>query len=266
MIEPKFFKFLISGNPGTGKTGSLVSLIKLGYRLRIMDFDNGLDVLAHNLSANEKTLVDNHFFRGLFSADGLGVTKGNTKELIRALKSLMNKWPDGSNPSQWGPNDVLVIDTLTNFGRQAFTRQKQLLELQKKNDKIVDLRRVAYSAQVLVRDFISHITDEEFQTNVVVFTHLEAETERRLGPGGEYETVPTGNFYPYLSCGPRLAKHASSFFNTWIISEKRGTRRLFISQHNQIPTVFPSPNLPKELDSRLALAEMVKCLGFSPNQ
>lgn len=41
----KIFKSLYIGDSSVGKTGSLVSLVKAGYFLRILDLDNGLDVL-----------------------------------------------------------------------------------------------------------------------------------------------------------------------------------------------------------------------------
>ena len=39
-------KMIILGDPGSGKTGGLCSLVKAGYKLAIIDFDNGLDSLV----------------------------------------------------------------------------------------------------------------------------------------------------------------------------------------------------------------------------
>ena len=47
----KITKLLLMGDSGTAKTGSLVSLVKEGYKLRILDFDNGLDALRHQIMA-----------------------------------------------------------------------------------------------------------------------------------------------------------------------------------------------------------------------
>ena len=44
--ESKPFKGMIIGDSGSGKTGSLASLAAAGYKLVIMDFDSGLDILA----------------------------------------------------------------------------------------------------------------------------------------------------------------------------------------------------------------------------
>mgnify|MGYP001496439716 CR=1 FL=1 len=37
-------KMLYIGDSGTGKTGSLVSLVDAGYKVHVLDMDNGLDV------------------------------------------------------------------------------------------------------------------------------------------------------------------------------------------------------------------------------
>ena len=49
-------KMLFIGPSGAGKTGALASLASAGYNLRILDMDNGLDVLANVLN-NPKTLT-----------------------------------------------------------------------------------------------------------------------------------------------------------------------------------------------------------------
>ena len=38
-------KALVCGEPGTGKTGALASLLNADYTVAILDFDNGLDIL-----------------------------------------------------------------------------------------------------------------------------------------------------------------------------------------------------------------------------
>src|SRR3990167_5326691 len=40
---------LFLGDSGMGKTGALASLAIAGYNLRIMDYDNGVDILANIL-------------------------------------------------------------------------------------------------------------------------------------------------------------------------------------------------------------------------
>ena len=42
-------KMLFIGDSGSGKTGALASLAAAGYNLRILDVDNGVDILANLL-------------------------------------------------------------------------------------------------------------------------------------------------------------------------------------------------------------------------
>lgn len=42
----KPIKMLVMGDTGTGKTGALASLANAGYKLHILDYDNGLDILS----------------------------------------------------------------------------------------------------------------------------------------------------------------------------------------------------------------------------
>src|SRR6185503_5608465 len=46
-------KLMIVGPSGEGKTGALASLVCAGYKLRILDFDNGIDNLFNLLTRDE---------------------------------------------------------------------------------------------------------------------------------------------------------------------------------------------------------------------
>ena len=45
-------KMLLIGASGSGKTGALASLAAAGYKLRILDYDNGLDFLMRYMRKN----------------------------------------------------------------------------------------------------------------------------------------------------------------------------------------------------------------------
>src|SRR6476620_1574282 len=51
-----FVKLLYIGESGTGKTTSLASLVEAGYHLRVLDFDNLLDPLVHQVRHNKSDL------------------------------------------------------------------------------------------------------------------------------------------------------------------------------------------------------------------
>ena len=60
-------KMLFIGPSGAGKTGALASLASAGYNLRILDMDNGLDVLANVLNDPKKPLLEGRRGEGLLS-------------------------------------------------------------------------------------------------------------------------------------------------------------------------------------------------------
>src|ERR1700749_1293577 len=52
-------KLLLIGDAKSGKTGSLVSLVKAGYKLRILDLDNLLDILKYLVQKECPEMIDN---------------------------------------------------------------------------------------------------------------------------------------------------------------------------------------------------------------
>src|SRR5215207_102453 len=116
-------KLLYIGDSGTGKTTSLWSLVAAGYRLRILDFDNLLDSLIAKVKRECPNKLDNiefMSFRDKMKATPLGpVVDGQPAAFIGSLRAL-DKWEDNSIPSQWGPDVIMVIDSMTTMARAAY--------------------------------------------------------------------------------------------------------------------------------------------------
>lgn len=120
-------KMLLIGDSGSGKTGALASLANAGYKLRIQDYDNGLDALVNFIKpefhANVEfvTLTDK-----LKSVNGLTVCDGPPNAYVNGVQLLSN-WKYKSKSSgedidfgpifEWGEDVVLVIDSLTFQGK-----------------------------------------------------------------------------------------------------------------------------------------------------
>src|SRR5205085_12530223 len=72
------------------------------------------------------SLVDSEFRRDKFKASDDGpVIKGSPKAFVECLQ-LMNKWSDGTEPSEWGPDTIMVIDSFSGLGTSAFNWAKGL--------------------------------------------------------------------------------------------------------------------------------------------
>src|SRR5947207_14204487 len=85
-------KLLYIGDSGTGKTGSLTSLVKGGYKLRILDCDNGLDVLVQFIMRDCPDKIKNVDYetrRDKFKASPVGpVISGSPRAFIDCLGLL----------------------------------------------------------------------------------------------------------------------------------------------------------------------------------
>ena len=90
----EYTKLLIEGDSGSGKTGSLASLVKAGYKLRILDFDNGLEPLKQFIMRDSPESIDNVEFvslRDVRKAGPEGPTVTSPKAFMKGIK-LLDKW------------------------------------------------------------------------------------------------------------------------------------------------------------------------------
>lgn len=214
----EFVKLLLMGDSGTGKTGALASLVLAGYKLRILDFDNGLDIIAKIIrkQAPEK-LKDVEFvtLRDKVRASDTGpIISGVPKAYVNAVKLLDNWTPakyglegrDLGNPRTWGPECILVIDTLTFLSDAAYNWADAM------NPNVKDKRQIYYTAQESVASVLAIVTGEEFKTNVIVVSHVTY-VERQDG---------TTKGYP-SSVGKAQAPKIPTYFNSVALAEAVGT-------------------------------------------
>src|SRR5690606_35367467 len=89
-----YTKLIYLGDSGTGKTGSLVSLLLAGYTVKILDMDNGLDALVHYGRAAGANLsnVEYETIRDQYRSTKAGpMIKGQPKAFVNAL-DLLTQW------------------------------------------------------------------------------------------------------------------------------------------------------------------------------
>lgn len=214
-----FVKLILIGDSGCGKTGALISLIKAGYKLRIIDLDNGLDALRnHCLDECPDSLdaVQYQTFTDVMVPNSIGQieVKGQPRAFTRAMRSL-DKWPDDSSkPAEWGSDHVLVIDSLTSLSQYAyFWARKNRPEL-----------KVNYAwagiAQECIMDMIYALTGDNYRVNVIIISHIdwrggihEMDKERKQLPEKGY----------VMSIGKAIGPKIPTRFNTVLESRVTGT-------------------------------------------
>jgi hypothetical protein len=174
----EFTKLLLMGDSKSGKTGSLASLVtKENYKLRILDYDNGLDALAQVIKRENTARLENVEYRTLRDlriATPLGsVIKGTPSAFTEGLK-MLDHWKYGNVdlgvPATWGKEVILVIDSLTFMADAAFAFREPLVP--KSKDGKYDIRAVYKDAQDAVGDVLALLTSEAFRTNVIVISHV----------------------------------------------------------------------------------------------
>lgn len=205
-------KLLLLGDSGVGKTGALTSLVEKGYKLRILDFDNGLDVLRLQIEKRCPEKLNNVEYvslRDKYKGGPAGPQLDGMPTAYTRAVNLLDRWKDGDldlgRPSEWGDDVVVVIDSLTFLSEAAFNWATAL------NPAAKDKRQIFGAAQASVEDCISLLTSPGFRPNVVMISHVK------------YLERPDGTTKGYpMSVGQALSTKVGAYFNNVILAETKG--------------------------------------------
>jgi hypothetical protein len=209
----EFTKLLLIGDSKSGKTGSLASLVAKGYRLRILDFDNGLDALAQIIKRDNPKLLENVEFRTLrdkMKATPMGpVIDGTPTAFVDAHKMLDNWKYDNVDlgvPATWGKDTVVVIDSLTFMSDAAMNFREPLVP--RSRDGKYDKRALYGDAQAAIERIIALLTSDNFKANVIVISHVR------------YVDNPDGTRKGYPSAvGAALSPLLPRYFNSVALAQ-----------------------------------------------
>lgn len=224
-----YTKLLLLGDAKSGKTGSLVSLVKAGYKLRVLDFDNLLDPLRYFIERDCPENLDHVEYRTLrdkrkSSAAG-PVIDGKPRAFVDALK-MLDHWKyddvDLGPPSGWGPEYILVLDSLSRFCDAAFDFRVPLAVVGRSGE--VDYRAIYGDAQDAVENVIASLTSDNFCTNVIVIAHVQ------------YMTLPDGTTKGFpQGVGQKLSPKIPQYFPSVVLYTNKGGKRTL--QTNSTPLI-----------------------------
>ncbi len=248
----RFVKMFLIGDSGTGKTGALTSLIAAGLKVRVLDLDNGLDSLRQFVMhdcPDKIGLVDFETRRDSYKASTRGpVLVGQPKAFVESL-TLLDKWSDGTAPSEWGEDTVLVVDSLTTLSKSCFEWAKGM------NPTSKDPRQWYFAAQSAIEDVIAMLFGDQFKTNVIVISHVNYTEDQTGIRKGHVSAIGS-------ALGPKIPKYV----NTLVLAESSGvganTRRVIRVMPTGIVDVkTPAPfTLKSDLPIGTGLAEIFKVL------
>jgi hypothetical protein len=227
-------KILLLGDPGSGKTGSLASLAKAGYNLRIMDFDNGTEILRNLLTPEEYArcsiipLQDRRLAKKVPVMEGQSI-RGYKVSAIpvkaeawqRAVDLICTDWKDPSTQKSfgsvytWTSQDVLVFDSLTHAWRTALNFILAINNRLGQNPTQPEWGTV----QGMILDVLSTFFDASIKCNVIVCAHIAYDVDQNEVLHG----LPSGP-------GRALNREIGTYFNHTIRAATVGKRHTIITE------------------------------------
>ncbi len=252
----EFTKLCVMGNPGTGKTGGLTSLVAAGYKLRILDLDNGLESLKNYVNRECPDKIANIEYRTLrdrrkATAAGPAII-GAPKAFIDTLK-MLDRWKyddtDLGPPSEWGPDCILVLDTLTFLSDAAWNFYDSI-------NANPDKRSTFFEAQKGILAVLSQLNSDQFETNVILNSHIVfVDTD-----DGKTKGFPS-------TVGKAIASKVNAYFNTVALFETTagGKRTIRTVPTRTIDLKNPRPfDMAEEYPIETGLASIFEVLRKQP--
>ena len=252
-------KVLVIGDSKSGKTGALTSLVKAGYKLRILDFDNLLDPLKAFVERECPANLGNVEYRTLRDKRKAGpegaMIDGRPLAFSTGLKMLDN-WKyddvDLGRPCDWGPDCVLVLDSLSRFCDAAFDFRLPLAVVGRSGE--IDLRAVYGDAQDAVESTLANLTSSNFKTNVIVIAHIT------------YQETPDGIKGFPQGVGQKLSPKIPQYWPTVIrFFNKNNKRTIKTTSTPMIDLANPKPfDMLPEYPIETGMADIFEVLRSSP--
>lgn len=227
-IKP--IKMLFMGDTGTGKTGALASLANAGYKLHILDYDNGLDILSSKIKPEFLKNVEYETLTEKKKAiNGQVLFQGTPKRFAKGLQ-LLTEW-SGKYTSL---DDVIVIDSLTFMSDAAL---EHVLAGAGHTGKQPEIQEWGL-AMSLIEDVLSILYSADLQCNVIVNSHIKYIQDE--GTGIVKAQINT--------LGSKLPPKVGRYFNHLIMAQMQGTKRVFKTKGSAM-FGLKSPNPDKVKDT-----------------
>lgn len=211
-------KLLLCGDSGAGKTGGLVSLVKDGFKLFILDFDNGLDYFKNKVEKECPEKMGNIHYKTLVDEYGFGQAGAFVKKADAFTKgmNLIGKWTENDGAGgktdlgsvgSWGPDTILVVDSLSLLSRAAM---HQTLAL---NNRLLTgpEQRDWGTAQNAVENALASLFSESVKCNVIVTAHVVGIEDANGVSQGFPQTL-----------GKALSPRIPRYFNTMLLVKTSG--------------------------------------------
>ncbi len=238
-------KMLLVGDSGSGKTGALASLAGAGYNVRIIDLDNGADILANILRDPKSQYGKEALARVAFetitdpmkNVAGKLIPKAATvwQRTIKLLDNWKTETTDFGPVSSWTPRDVLVIDSLTFLCNAAMNFHLAMNARLGQQPHQSDW----YNGQQMIEGLLQMLYDEGIHCNVIINCHL-------TDVSGQNEPA---QWYP-AALGKALPPKVGRYFNTILQAKSSGigTARKHLIHTRSVGTIELKTSAPGQVE------------------
>lgn len=223
-------KCLVIGDSGLGKTGALVSLLEKGFKLRVADFDNGLDIIKNILKQKgRQDLYKNlsyHLCLDPMRAAGVNLVPARAEAWGKLVKLIGSEWGDGLPPLQeCGPETIFVLDSLTFAGKAC------LRHIQSLNNRLAVLPEIQdfHAAQQLQQNLCATLYDStNIPCHVIVLSHIREvaltrqELDNKQRPI-QIEIPGTRKGFAETGTGKAFSPLVGRYFNTILMVDMVGS-------------------------------------------
>ena len=259
----KSIKMLCVGDSGKGKTGALASLAKEGYKLRILDYDNGIGILASLLKGTPA--LNNIIYESCLdewqAVGGAVYPKGAPTAFSKGLGLLTNwktKDVDLGAVSKWGKDTILVIDSLSHMSNAALTF---ILATNNRSGK-QPWQSDWGQAMDMIESVLKILYSDAIKCHVIVNAHIAYDVGLKLDDSGKI--IKEGKPFPN-ALGQKLPPKIGQYFNTMLQCDSIGSRRFIRTVPNgDLGVKCEILGVPKELPIESGLADFFKAAGHKP--
>jgi hypothetical protein len=251
-------KLLVVGDSGTGKTGGLASLVDAGYKLRVLDFEEGIAPLAGFVKDKSKLKnVSVHQLKDEFRIAGNQIAIKRAPAFQTGM-GLLNDWkePDGTlGPIQsWGLDTIFVLDTLGSFSKSSLNMVLQA------NAKLTGNPEIQHYGTAMdnVEKALDMLTNKNLvPCHVIVIAHL-AYVEEKDSKGQPY---PAKAFPETI--GAKLNPKVARKFNNMIALQRVGNQREYRTKQSGLVSCKTAVQIADKYPVETGMAEIFRDLQGS---
>lgn len=281
---------LIQGRPKTGKTGALAILADHGFKLRILDFDANPEPLLQFTSTAGLENMDIIQLQDKMRDSNSAVGPSGKPEAFTEGLKMLTEWSyknsDGTvtnlgKSKDWGPDTIVVIDSLTSMGDAAKSRAMSKLNKTRENSNW----RVWGFAQQDIQNTIKLLKNPDYRYHLIVLSHpkmigpdplnedknlTEAEQQNNAILAARASVIPT-RLYPSTpgkALSPTIGAELPIILRSDVGEYRGRIRNIFTAEPGYdtdtgAPVKLPD-NIKWPLPAETALLDLFKAMGAYP--